>query len=140
MAEKALAELIRLVHMAHELEQEQDQELRAPILLEEATWIEVGILSLLQDLAAQTAALSMHFEEAGEEEEEKEEEKEEKVEEDMWKMWWSEEEYVEEENEFEPEPKEPEEQSKFAVEKEQRVRENDPGGRKIVCGRGSDVM
>jgi hypothetical protein len=104
-----------------------EQDLRAQIVLEEATGSEAESLSLLLDLSlllnlllAQTAALSTHFEETGEEEDEKEKEEEEKEED----MWWSEEEYEEEEevNEFELEPEELEEQSKLAVEKGQQFR------------------
>ena len=45
-------------------------------------------------------------------------------------MWWEseEDEYVEEEGAFEPEPKEPEERSKFVKEKGQQFRVFDPGG------------
>ena len=83
-----------------------EQELQAQLLLVEVAGPEMGSLSLLHDIVAQTASLSMHVEEAGEREEEKKEE--EKVE-----KWFSEEECVEEEeesweeNEFEPEPEEP---------------------------------
>ena len=80
---------------------------------------------MVPDLTAQAAALSMHVEEADEEEKEEEE----------VDMWWEneEEEYIEEEEEkgaFEPEPEEPEEQSKLAAEKGRQFRVFDAGGAK----------